>query len=451
MQVQSSISQPNALDEVTAAQSSGQSTQPPDLPTVFDTTDAESNRHPAWATESSNAPPSPSPVDNYGTCWKLGPNGEHIYEGRFEVHRPPHDTSQDRTLGDVFLTGFKDGATQPGQTIGKIVDIAKGNGNPGDSAGPGEKAGKEFDDVAKQLPVVGTAYTITGGMAGKRNADGTPQLPTPDVQPDASEAIRPGAARKTLTPATDEVRSNPAPERAMPLDVPATYAVTPRRNLQADSSSPGIFRDEKGQTYIQAADQNWPVRYDKDNATWRAYQPNDPAKPQYPVSLDERGNWQIHDNVGLKGGTPDQATGGGNTVSNRDRLADEVRNSPTGNDPGSYPSSVKIVNDLLQRFKIDLSDSSVDTIVNNLQTVNAGEIAHASASAREVWTFARDVADSSQPMKERVAAALGMVANGIVAPAYMTEFDLQNYHFGRNQSEDLRRAMQMFMQFDGHA
>lgn len=237
----------------------------------------------------------------------------------------------------------------------------------------------------------------------------------------------------------------------MPLDVPATYAVTPRRNLQADSSSPGIFRDEKGQTYIQAADQNWPVRYDKDNATWRAYQPNDPAKPQYPVSLDERGNWQIHDNVGLKGGTPDQATGGGNTVSNRDRLADEVRNSPTGNDPGSYPSSVKIVNDLLQRFKIDLSDSSVDTIVNNLQTVNAGEIAHASASAREVWTFARDVADSSQPMKERVAAALGMVANGIVAPAYMTEFDLQNYHFGRNQSEDLRRAMQMFMQFDGHA
>ena len=83
--------------------------------------------------------------------------------------------------------------------------------------------------------------------------------------------------------------------------------------------------------------------------------------------------------------------------------------------------------------------------------MNAGEIAHASASAREVWTFARDVADPNLPMKDRAAAAFGMVLNGVLAPAYMTGFDLNNYHFGRDQSADLRRAMQMFVQFDPHA
>jgi hypothetical protein len=83
--------------------------------------------------------------------------------------------------------------------------------------------------------------------------------------------------------------------------------------------------------------------------------------------------------------------------------------------------------------------------------VDAGEIAHATASAREVWTFARDVADPRLPMKDRAAAALGMVLNGVLAPAYLTQFDLDNYHFGRDQSADLRRAMQMFVQFEPHA
>jgi hypothetical protein len=233
--------------------------------------------------------------------------------------------------------------------------------------------------------------------------------------------------------------------------VPTQYAGKPKGNLGADPNSPGVLRDEKGQSYIQAGEQNWPVRYDKDNGSWRVYQPGDPAKLQYPVELDEQGNWQVHHDVGLKGGSPGTAGNSSNNMANRDRVHEMTTSSPTGDVPGSYPSSVKIVNDLLKRLDINLSDHSADTIVSNLHKVNAGEIAHASASAREAWTFARDVSDSNLPMKDRAAAAFGMVLNGALAPAYMTGFDLGNYHFGRDQSGDLRRAMQMFVQFDPHA
>jgi hypothetical protein len=54
-------------------------------------------------------------------------------------------------------------------------------------------------------------------------------------------------------------------------------------------------------------------------------------------------------------------------------------------------------------------------------------------------------------MKDCSAAALGMVINGVVAPAYMTQFDLENYHFARDQSADPRRTMQMFIQNDPHS
>jgi len=86
--------------------------------------------------------------------------------------------------------------------------------------------------------------------------------------------------------------------------VPETYARKPQGSLHADPDSSGVFRDETGQAYIRSGEQMYPVKYDKDNGTWRVYVPENQAKCQYPVKLDEHGNWQAHGDVGLHGGGP---------------------------------------------------------------------------------------------------------------------------------------------------
>jgi hypothetical protein len=499
MQVDSSRSQQNVVTPVTADQNVAQSTQggqPRAQPAVYDTSAAGNTQQMASGSAGSTQIQQGSPPAdlNAKTYWHLGPNGEHVYEGYTPAPNAHPTDKGGETPWDVFKRGFEDGATHPATTMGKVADIANG-----DETKSGEKAGEEVDATLQKLPIVGEAMTITQGLAGQKNPDGTPILPEiPNVQPDAGEHISarpndkaPGApapekpsmsksgeqpaasttsaepsngasARPpSVSPKTAEThgnapiegdpRASPSSASSSKFDVPAQYSGKPSGNLAADRNSPGIFKDEKGQSYIQAADKDWPVRYDKDNGTWRAYSTANASKPQYPVQLDEKGNWQVHNNVGLKGGGLGDAATGGSNASNRDRLAAEVQNSPSANQAGSYPGSVGVVNNMLQRFGINLSSQSAETIINNVHQVDAGELAHAAASSREVWTFAKDVADPNLSMKDRSAAALGMVLNGVVAPASMAQFDLENYHYGRNQTADLRQAMQRFIQNDPHS
>ncbi|ANB71916.1 hypothetical protein AYM40_05660 [Paraburkholderia phytofirmans OLGA172] len=234
--------------------------------------------------------------------------------------------------------------------------------------------------------------------------------------------------------------------------LPDDYAVQPApAALKPAPGQQGVLADNDGHYYITSGGKTYPARFDKDNGTWRVWQADNAYRPQYPVRLDAQGNWQMHDDVGLKGGNPGGSTSNHDNMANRDRLGGVVQKSPTGNDPGSYPGSVGIVNDLLKHLGINLSDQSAEYIIANVRRVDAGELFHAGASASEVWTFARDVADPNLPMKDRASAALGMVINGILGPTYIAQFDLENYHFGRNQTADLRKAMQMYIQFDGHA
>jgi hypothetical protein len=231
------------------------------------------------------------------------------------------------------------------------------------------------------------------------------------------------------------------------FDVPPAYARPPNGKLQPDPQAVGVYRDEKGQPYVMVKDQTFPVSFDKDNQTWRIARPDNPSGYRYPVRL-KNGNWQVHGDVGLPGGGGGDSVGTGNNMANRDRLNSTLQGSLTVDQPGSYPSTVNVVNRMLKHYGINLSNQSAETIINNVHKVDAGDMAHAGASASEVWTFRRDLADSNLPMKDRAAAALGVVLNGVAGPAYMAEFDLANYHFGKNQSDDLRRAMQMFIQFD---
>jgi hypothetical protein len=535
MQVDSTNNQQNVAAPVAADPGVAQGAPAPVQPATFDTSAAGSA--PSQESGSAGSPQiisGPPPAgQNVGTEWKMNPDGKDQYVGYFPVPKQPSTDSHVDNQWDVFKRGFTDGATHPGQTMGKIADIANG-----ETSHSGEQSGAKVDNVLEKLPVVGDALNLTRGLAGEKDSDGNPLVPYPNVQPDATEFLStpsanrfpvsagsekplmakpemaptspktsvatgegvrgaPGAAAEspavrantagatrvsevpqaTVTP-VDQARVSEAPQatvtrvdQAPPTDAaqskevtqtapsasgtrfgaPEQYAGKPNGNLQANPSEPGVYSDTKGQAYIQADNQNWPVRYDKDNATWRAYSPTDASKPQYPVRLDEQGNWQVHNDVGLKGGNPGDKAAGGKEQSNRDRLGAATQSTSSGNTPGSYPSSVKTVNDFLQRAGVNLSNQSADTIMNNLKQVNSGEIAHAQASAREAWTFARDVADPNLSMKDRSAAALGAVVNGIVAPAYMAQFDLDNYHFGRDQSADLRRAMQRFVQNDPHS
>ena len=270
---------------------------------------------------------------NVATEFKLDPNGKPVLVGAHPVERPMHDTSQDRTAGDVFLDGFKEGATHPGRFFGKLADEATG-----DTSGTNQKRGEEADKILEKTPVVGTALTITGGIAGERNPDGSPKLATPDVQPDVPEntfggrlgigragqeaevpltkaspstqvkpAARDGAPGtskepQTGTPPAHEPGTNAPVTKGAKFDVPEQYARKPSGDLHADPDTKGVSRDDKGQSYIDVSGKTYPVRYDKDNGTLRVYNPDDPAKVQYPVKQDEHGDWQVHNDVGLKGG-----------------------------------------------------------------------------------------------------------------------------------------------------
>ncbi|MFL9901565.1 hypothetical protein PQR71_26045 [Paraburkholderia fungorum] len=261
-------------------------------------------------------------TNNIATEFKLDASGNPVLTGAHVDPRPPRDTSQDRTAGDVFLGGVKDGATHPGQFFGELADKATG-----DESGTNKKRGEEADKILAQLPVVGTALTITGGLAGEHNPDGSPQLPTPDVQPDVPEKTfggrpaggpfggepeaKPGAhdgaagpsnEPQTGKPPAQESGTNAPATTGAQFDVPAQYARKPGGDLHADPGTQGVLRDDKGQAYIDMSGKTYPVRYDNDNGTWRVYNPDDPAKFQYPVRQDEHGDWQVHDDVGLKGG-----------------------------------------------------------------------------------------------------------------------------------------------------
>lgn len=85
--------------------------------------------------------------------------------------------------------------------------------------------------------------------------------------------------------------------------LPDSYAVQPAADsLKAAMGWKNVLIDNNGQHYISSGGKTYPVRFDMDNNTWRAYQPDNAYRPQYPVRLNTQGDWEVHNNVGLKGG-----------------------------------------------------------------------------------------------------------------------------------------------------
>ncbi|WP_146120227.1 DUF6543 domain-containing protein [Paraburkholderia sp. BL21I4N1] len=84
--------------------------------------------------------------------------------------------------------------------------------------------------------------------------------------------------------------------------MPAHYAIEPDGPLRADAIHQGVFKDDSGAAYIRQDARAFPVKYDKDNGTWRVHHPDMPTKYAYPVKQDDSGGWHAHGEVGVPGG-----------------------------------------------------------------------------------------------------------------------------------------------------
>jgi hypothetical protein len=104
--------------------------------------------------------------------------------------------------------------------------------------------------------------------------------PTHPPAPSAPDPARPAAAS--------------APTAATSFTVPDSYGV-PRHSVSlVDTSDPHILAGPQGQRFIVRGERAYPVRDDRGNGTWRAYDAHNPSRPSYPVRLNEQGKWQSH-------------------------------------------------------------------------------------------------------------------------------------------------------------
>ncbi len=116
-----------------------------------------------------------------------------------------------------------------------------------------------------------------------------------------------------------------------PMLVPRDYAVDvkPGSLRPAPGNRPGeggTLTGEGGQHYVKIGDDVYPVRHDKDDSTWWAYDRDNPWRPSYPLSLDSNNQWQVHSLPGLRGGMMQPGTSSAPPISPALQTALEVDN-----------------------------------------------------------------------------------------------------------------------------
>ncbi|MFM0413518.1 hypothetical protein [Paraburkholderia aromaticivorans] len=112
-----------------------------------------------------------------------------------------------------------------------------------------------------------------------------------------------GNPSPTVQPPVSGATAGPA---FTPGGMPEAYALENMPSSYSPSATPGVYVDAaNGQKLILADNQAFAVKYDKDNTTYRIYDPANPTRPTYPVRHDSgSGKWETHRDVGLQGGTP---------------------------------------------------------------------------------------------------------------------------------------------------
>lgn len=141
---------------------------------------------------------------------------------------------------------------------------------------------------------------IFGLLLGGREPEGEGALKAPVAGPGEG----PGRGMGN-TPQGQPTQTGVAASRAFtPAGLPEGYALQGIPSSYGPSATPGVHVDAaSGQKFIIADRQAFAVRYDRDNATYRIYDPANPTRPAYPVRFDtQTAKWAIHQDVGLQGG-----------------------------------------------------------------------------------------------------------------------------------------------------
>nr|WKF57766.1 hypothetical protein HUO10_002260 [Paraburkholderia busanensis] len=287
--------------------------------------------------------------------------------------------------------------------------------------------------------------------------------------------IRPDIARPVSPPNRGDAALGGALREA--LNIPLSYAVErPRGELAPTANQPNLYRDGRGGQFIHDGTNWFPVRHDVDNGTLRVWQPGNTAKPQYPVRTNAGGNFEVHHDVGLKGGAPiknkwdspfgssDSPFGGsggasgssaspfgasgGSSLENRHKLSRQLSELSSIHQPGSYANTVNVVNHGLQRLNVGLSDQSFGHVSNNLHRVENGQMTNAEASSSEYRTFMNDVCRGDGSPTDKNWALFGAALNRVAGVPYHAETDITNMHLNRNQDPLTRLNMQAFVQND---
>jgi orotate phosphoribosyltransferase-like protein len=125
----------------------------------------------------------------------------------------------------------------------------------------------------------------------KHMAPQQPDSPSPEAGPD-----------KKAGPAGSAGTSAP---RAEGLPIPPSYE-EPRPSGELDWRN-NVFVDKQGGRHIEKDGHWYKVKYDADNGTLRVIHPQDASKPTYPVRIGANAEFEVHGDVGLKGGGPKPA------------------------------------------------------------------------------------------------------------------------------------------------
>ncbi|HKT96945.1 MAG TPA: hypothetical protein VJS30_10470 [Paraburkholderia sp.] len=134
----------------------------------------------------------------------------------------------------------------------------------------------------------------------------TPELQAPAEGGEPAQlAYKPADIGPSLDPRMLEARAR---IEGNPMAIPSRYAteLDPQRQpLSPDQNAQGVLNDANNNHYIRNGDQYFKVKYDSDNETWRAVNPERSSAFSYPVRYDpQSGAWTVHGDVGGPGGGP---------------------------------------------------------------------------------------------------------------------------------------------------
>ncbi|WP_322056937.1 hypothetical protein [Paraburkholderia sp. J63] len=155
--------------------------------------------------------------------------------------------------------------------------------------------------------------TENGDLQAAENAGKAGTAPTQLLEPELQAAAQEGGAAQTgykpaeIGPSLDpRMLDARARIESNPMAVPSRYAAEVNGNaLKPDENAAGVLNDANNQHYIRSGNEYFKVKYDSDNETWRAVNPESPNSFSYPVRYNPQdGTWSLHGDVGIPGGGP---------------------------------------------------------------------------------------------------------------------------------------------------